>query len=110
MIDVSSIGKIIQKLRNEKGLTQEQLAEKVELSANYLSKVERGLCKLNVEKFLKMAEILDFSLEDFGIKQKEKQIEDVAKKELLNLILTSSSKNIQIYTKFINTINEVLKG
>ena len=91
MIDMASIGKIIQNLRNEKGLTQEQLAEKVELSTNYLSKVERGLCKLNVESFLKMAEVLDFTLEDFGINQKNKSNINSEKEEILKLILSSSS-------------------
>ncbi len=104
MIDIVSIGKIIQNFRIEKGITQEQLAEKVELSPNYLSKVERGLCKLNVETFLKIAEVLDFSLEDFGISSKENLPDDMTKKELLKLILTSPSKNIQIYSKFIKLL------
>ncbi len=108
MIDMASIGKIIQNLRNEKGLTQEQLAEKVELSTNYLSKVERGLCKLNVESFLKMAEVLDFTLEDFGINQKNKSNINSEKEEILKLILSSSSKDIYIYTQFIKIINEAI--
>ena len=105
---MASIGKIIQNLRNEKGLTQEQLAEKVELSTNYLSKVERGLCKLNVESFLKMAEVLDFTLEDFGINQKNKSNINSEKEEILKLILSSSSKDIYIYTQFIKIINEAI--
>ena len=45
------IGKIIKKLRKEKGFTQEQFAEKINLSTNYLSKVERGMNTPNVETF-----------------------------------------------------------
>ena len=56
MIDTILIGKIIKKLRTEKNLTQEELAEKIDISTNYLSKVERGLSRLNTESFLKMAE------------------------------------------------------
>ena len=67
MINKTDIGKIIQKLRKDKNLTQEELAEKIDLSTNYLSKVERGLSVLNVEAFLKMANVLSFSLEDFGL-------------------------------------------
>ncbi len=106
MIDKSAIGKIIKKLRKEKGFTQEQFAEKINLSTNYLSKVERGMNTPNVETFLKMAEILDFTLEDFGINQKNKESIDTEKEELLKLILSSSSKDIYIYTQFIKTINE----
>ena len=46
MINKSNIGKVIQKLRKRKNITQEELAEKIELSTNYLSKVERGLSVL----------------------------------------------------------------
>lgn len=105
MIDKSVIGKIIKKLRKEKGFTQEQFAEKINLSTNYLSKVERGMNTPNVETFFKMAEILDFTLEDFGIKQKSKESINTEKEELLKLILSSSSKDIYVYTKFIKFIN-----
>ena len=108
MIDKSAIGKIIKKLRKEKGFTQEQFAEKINLSTNYLSKVERGMNTPNVETFLKMAEILDFTLEDFGINQTHKETIDKEKEELLKLILSSSLKDIYVYTKFIKTINETI--
>ena len=71
MIDTETIGKIIKKLRVDKNLTQEALAEKMDISTNYLSKVERGLSRLNIEAFLKMAEVLSFSLSDFGIETKK---------------------------------------
>ena len=108
MIDKSAIGKIIKKLRKEKGCTQEQFAEKINLSTNYLSKVERGMNTPNVETFLKMAEILDFTLEDFGINQTHKETIDKEKEELLKLILSSSLKDIYVYTRFIKTINETI--
>ena len=108
MIDKSAIGKIIKKLRKEKGFTQEQFAEKINLSTNYLSKVERGMNTPIVETFLKMAEILDYTVEDFGINQTHKETIDKEKEELLKLILSSSLKDIYVYTKFIKTINETI--
>ena len=36
------IGKRIQKIRKSKGYTQQQFAEKIGLSTNYLSDIERG--------------------------------------------------------------------
>lgn len=107
MIDKSAIGRIIQKLRKDKNLTQEELAEKIDLSTNYLSKVERGLSVLNVETFLKMAKVLDFSLEDFGIKADNKI--DVSKKELIERILSSSEKEIKAYSELLNTMDSVVR-
>ena len=108
MINKSSIGKIIQKLRKDRNLTQDELAEKIDLSTNYLSKVERGLSVLNAEAFLKMADVLKFSLEDFGINTSSKL--DSAKKELINRILSSSEKEINAYTELLNTLNNVVRS
>ena len=106
MIDKSSIGQIIKKLRKDKHLTQEELAERVELSTNYLSKVERGLSVLNAESFLKMAEVLSFTLEDFGIKTNIK--EDSTKTELLQIILSASEKENKAYLKVITAMSEII--
>ena len=39
---LDSIGRHIREIRSQRKLTQEQLAEKVELSPNYLGAIERG--------------------------------------------------------------------
>jgi len=41
-VDAKLIGKRIQAVRKERGLTQEQLSQMVNLSTNYLSNVETG--------------------------------------------------------------------
>lgn len=107
MINKSAIGKIIQKLRKDKNLTQEELAEKIDLSTNYLSKVERGLSVLNAEAFLKMADVLKFSLEDFGINTNSKL--DASKNELINKVLSSSDKEIKAYSELLNTLGVISK-
>ncbi len=108
MINKSSIGKIIQKLRRDKNLTQEELAEKIDLSTNYLSKVERGLSVLNAEAFLKMADVLKFSLEDFGINTNPNL--NALKKELINKILSSSEKDIKAYSELLDTLDVIIKN
>lgn len=107
MIDTYSIGAIIKKIRTDKGLTQEVLAEKIDISTNYLSKVERGLSRLNVESFLRMAKVLEFSLEDFGIKTKTDI--DKTKEKLIQMILASTDKETKAYLELLNTMNSILK-
>lgn len=108
MINKSAIGKIIKTLRMDKKLTQEELAEKIEISKNYLSKVERGLSTLNAESFLKMAAVLEFNLEDFGIKFQNNAIKDDSKKELINLILSSSPNETQAYLEVVKVLNKFI--
>ena len=77
-------------------------------SKNYLSKVERGLSKLNIESFLKMAQVLSFTLEDFGIKIKPKA--DTVKQEIIKHILACSEKEAEIYLQMITIISPLAKS
>ena len=62
MIDYKIIGKRIQKARLNAKLTQEQLVEKLQISTNYLSKVETGREKPNLEMLDRICSNLDVSL------------------------------------------------
>ena len=42
-MDFKQGGKLIQSIRKERGMTQEQLAEKTDVAANSISRIERGL-------------------------------------------------------------------
>lgn len=60
-IDFSVIGKRLKEARKEKGLTQEQLVEKMGVSIAYLSKVETGKIHINLERLSQICEILNIS-------------------------------------------------
>lgn len=62
-----SIGRRIQQYRKKKGLTQEQLAEKVGLSTNYISAVERGVNQLNLDKLIDVINILECSANEIFV-------------------------------------------
>ena len=49
-------GKRIRELRRERKLTQAQLAERVELSINYISQIETGVASPTFETIVKLAE------------------------------------------------------
>ena len=61
-IDYSSIGARIKKLRKEKKITQEQLAESLSVTVGYVSQIERGITKANLETLAPIAEILGCEL------------------------------------------------
>lgn len=62
MIDYRIIGQRIQKARMGLGMTQEVLAEKVQISTNYLSKIETGKERPNLEMLAKLSVAIDGSL------------------------------------------------
>ena len=108
MIDTETIGKIIKKLRIDKNLTQEALAEKMDISTNYLSKVERGLSRLNIEAFFKMAEVLSFSLSDFGIKVNDIPALNQDKQRLLEKVLAIPEREASVYLETLEYIEGLI--
>ena len=104
MITKKEIGEIIQNQRRQKGITQDELAEKIDISTNYLSKVERGLSILNTESFLKMADVLDFTLENFGIKIKTENY-NTEQQEIIKKILSASPEKLKLYLETIKFLD-----
>ena len=60
-IDFNVIGKRIKEARKKKGLTQEQLVEKLGVSIAYLSKIETGKIHINLERLSQICQILEVS-------------------------------------------------
>lgn len=61
-LDYSIIGERLKKARMDKKLTQEQLAEKLDVSVAFLSRAERGTIKINLARMTQICDILDVSL------------------------------------------------
>ena len=56
---MSDISKHIKRIRQERGLTQEQLAEKMHLSRQAISSWETGKTSPDIDSLLALADILD---------------------------------------------------
>jgi transcriptional regulator with XRE-family HTH domain len=56
--DFSTIGKRIKKSREENGFTQEQLAEFLDVSNAYISKIERGKTAINLNMLSEICDCL----------------------------------------------------
>ena len=60
-LDYSIIGERLKKARVAKGYTQEQLAEKIDVSVAFLSRVERGNARVNLNRLNQLCDLLDIS-------------------------------------------------
>ena len=58
------IGKQIKILRQASGMSQEELAEKISMSAKYLSRIERGSANPTLDTFMKLADSLQVEVSD----------------------------------------------
>lgn len=102
MINKNLIGKKIQEARFSQGYTQESLAEAVDISSNYLSKVERGLNMLNADTLLKIIEVLNMDLNDFLIFPKK--IKNKERMEFEELLSTCKDSDLHLLLEVCKTI------
>lgn len=63
----NQIGQKIKKFRKEKKLTQVELAEKLDISISYLSKIEAKNCRksFSLDLLVNIAETLEIDIKDF---------------------------------------------
>ena len=90
-MDKVKIGQFIAKCRKDKKITQEQLAEKLNISKNAVSKWERGICLMDMSLLKPLSEILGVSVND--ILSGEKIPEDKIKEK--------SEENVAFIANFI---------
>ena len=85
------IGKFICSLRKEKQLTQEQLAEKLGVSINAVSKWERGLSFPDVSLYKDLCKELDINIEELINGEKSKS-STAKEKAILNVVKTNKKE------------------
>ena len=76
-----NIGKLIFKIRKEKGMTQSDLAQKLNVTDRAVSKWERGLCCPDISLLKDLSSILDISISELicGVKNQDETVEKTIK-------------------------------
>ena len=58
-----SVGKRIKMQRKLLGITQEEIAKKLHMNANYYSEIECGICGMSLNTLIRISKELDLSLD-----------------------------------------------
>ncbi len=99
------IGKFIAEKRKERKMTQEQLAERLGISKNAVSKWERGICLMDMSLLKPLSELLQVKVIDIlsGEKVKEEQMQDKYEMALNNMVRVNrmKSKSFGVYGMLI---------
>ena len=104
--DKKYIANIIQNERRKAGLKQSELAEKIGISEKHLSKIKTGKNYPALDTFLKIIDVLNLTLGDFGFYTVS---ENSSNKLLLQKIINNSSeKQIDTYADIIVTLQKHL--
>lgn len=103
---MKSIGETIASLRKQKGMTQNELAEKMNVTDKAVSKWERDLSCPDINTISKLADILDVSVEEL-LKAKKKDDSNTKMKDLINLIFKAIALAMGIAVVVLNILNQI---
>lgn len=95
IIDKTEIGSRILHLRNTKGISQEELAQKIDISRSALSQIENGNRNIQLVELKSLSEILNFSMDEIMSNDFSFNLKDVATE-------TSTDNEIRISVPEIN--------
>ena len=74
---MSQIGSHIKKARQREGLTQETLAESIDVTSQYLSDLERGLVGTSISTLMKICRRLNVTADYILFGNGDKEVEDL---------------------------------
>lgn len=100
------IGKYIAKKRNEQNLTQQQLADRLNISKNAVSKWERGLCLMDMSLLIPLSKILNTSV--INILNGEDTQQNQKYNETIESILKQTEKNSRSFAMYGLVISYII--
>lgn len=110
-MNLNKIGKFIAECRKSKKLTQQQLAEKLNISDRAVSKWERGLCLPDASIMILLCQILDINVNELlsGEMLNNKDYNKKAEENLLEMAQMEEKQNkkLMMYEWVIGTISSV---
>ena len=103
---MKSIGETIANLRKQKGMTQSELAEKMNVTDKAVSKWERDLSCPDINTISKLADVLDVSVEEL-LKTKKQDYSNNKIQDLINLILKAVAIAMGIGVVVLNILDKI---
>ena len=104
-LDYNVIGEKLKKARNNKKITQEKLAEQLDVSIAFLSRIERGSSHINLKRLSQICEILGVS-EGYILNGSSSDSKNYLNSEFSNVLNNISSEKQKLIYKIAKVISE----
>lgn len=104
--DKAYLAKIIKMHRKKLNLTQAELAEKVDLSDQHISRIESGCYTPSLKSFFQIVSVLSIDLREFGFNTD--LTNNPTKDSLISRIAQATDAELIFYENSINAINKSL--
>ena len=105
-MDYKALGSRIRSLRQKSGLTQAELAERVDVTTAYIGQIERGERKFSIETLVSIASILETST-DYLLRDNIRSL-NAYTNELLSLLKDRDYTDMELATDIIRSVFERL--
>ncbi len=103
-LDKKILGKQLKQIRISRGMSQEKLSELVYLSPRQMSIIETGNSYPSLDTFVRIAEVLEFDINEFfNIRIKEK---DELRMCIVELIKATDTKHLNLIKDIIDAVEK----
>ncbi len=92
--------------RKQLRMTQAELAKKVDLTEQHISRIESGCYIPSLKSFFLLAEALQIDLREFGFNPSA--VSDACKNALIEKIINCNERELILYKEVINSIHNGL--
>lgn len=103
-MNYEEIGKRIRKYRKLKNLSQEELAEKIDISTTHMSHIETGSTKLSLQVLVDLATVLEVNTDDLIFEKKPQFMID----KLNNMLSDCNENQIAFISDIVKTTKDAL--
>ena len=99
------VGELIRRLREERGISRGEMAEKAGISLSHLEKIEAGLRSPGMSTFLKIMTVLDVTI---GLYKESGTVKDSCARTMTDILMESTDKKAVFLTKMMKHMAEEL--
>ena len=103
-MNYEEIGKRIREYRKLKNLSQEQLAEKINISTTHMSHIETGSTKLSLQVLVDIAKVLNVNTDDLIFEQKSQ----ILVNRINHILAECNEEQIEVITNIVEATKDAL--
>lgn len=108
-IDYISIGQRIKTIRKRRGISQAALAERIDLSATYISYIESGVKSLSLDTFVMIANALNVTADELLVDNLENTVK-VFNHEFAAIIVDCSNYERRVLLESAAALKESMRS
>lgn len=102
-----SIGIRISQLRKNHGITQEKLAEEIDITTKHMSSVERGASSLSLEKLITTGKYLNCTMDYLILGEVKKDGTDLLPASILSILSSDDEREKELLLEYINLYTKI---